>query len=229
MDNRFFASQAAGLISKRAEIRREFGLPADAFVPLFVGRFIDRKCPDVFVKAVAAAAESAPRMVGLMVGDGAMKAETTAWVESHHAPIRMTGFLNQGAITRAYVAADILVVPSTWETWGLVVNEAMACGLPAAVTDGVACAGDLVQDGVTGVVVPVGSVDALARELSRLAGDGTTVERLGAAARTLVGQFDVNAAVAGTLRAIAAVGRASRKRVAHAAADAPAQPTGSLQ
>jgi glycosyltransferase involved in cell wall biosynthesis len=209
VDNRFFFAQAEALQTDRASVRREFGLPEDAFVALFVGRFVGIKRPDVFVQAVAQAASQSSQVRGLMVGDGPRRSELSAWVDAHQAPITFSGFLNQTQIPRAYAAADVLVLSSTSETWGLVANEAMASGCPAAVSDGVGCAGDLVRHGETGIVTPVGGVDALASELVRLASDRSALERLRKAARQEVARFSVDAAVSGTLEAVAAVRRAA--------------------
>src|SRR5207244_12686497 len=80
------------------------------------------------------------------------------------------GFLNQTEIARAYVAADVLVLPSDGhETWGLAVNEAMACGLPAIVSDAVGCAPDLIEEGKTGFTFPFGNSEQLARQLETIA------------------------------------------------------------
>jgi glycosyltransferase involved in cell wall biosynthesis len=79
-----------------------------------------------------------------------------------------TGFLNQSEMSRAYVAADVLVLPSISETWGLVVNEAMACGLPAVVSDAAGCAPDLIEAGKTGFTFPAGDPAQLAQRLASL-------------------------------------------------------------
>jgi len=81
-------------------------------------------------------------------------------------PASFAGFLNQSKMPSAYVAADVLVLPSDGgETWGLVVNEAMACGLPAIVSDAVGCAPDLIDEGQTGFTFPMGETKALADRL----------------------------------------------------------------
>ena len=70
------------------------------------------------------------------------------------------------------------MLPSAGETWGLVVNEAMACGVPAVVSEAVGCAPDVVENGVTGAVFADGDVDGCARALeSVLTLDGATVRR----------------------------------------------------
>ena len=101
-----------------------------------------------------------------MVGDGELRAVCEGFVQSHSLPVQFSGFLNQGAIVQAYVAADCLVLPSdSGETWGLVVNEAMACGLPAIVSDAAGCHLDLIQPGQTGSVYPQGKVASLTQTL----------------------------------------------------------------
>jgi glycosyltransferase involved in cell wall biosynthesis len=221
VDNAFFAAAAERLRPSRVELRRAFGLPPDAFVPLFVGRFVERKRPDLFVDAVTRAA-GGRRVVGLMVGDGPDHSAIEASIRAGNAPVKLCGFLNQGEIARAYVAADLLVVPSTWETWGLVVNEAMASGLPCLVTEGVACAGDLVVPGESGSVTPVGDVVAMSTAIGRLADNPATRLALADGARRRVAHFDIDAAVNGTLRALAALARPERATSA-TPADGPAR------
>ncbi|WP_425507198.1 glycosyltransferase family 4 protein [Thermomonas carbonis] len=98
--------------------------------------------------------------------------------------MHFAGFLNQSEITAAYAAADCLVLPSDHgETWGLVVNEAMACGLPALVSDQVGCAVDLIVAGHTGDVFPCGDVAALSAMLARHGRNREGLADMGAAAR----------------------------------------------
>jgi len=161
----------------------------------------------MFVRAIEKAAALCPDICGLMVGDGPLRPQAEQLARAASARIRFSGFLNQSEMAAAYAAADALVVPSEWETWGLVVNEAMACGVTAIVTDGVACAHDLVVSGQTGEVVRVASLDDLVDRLLRLARDGGRRTELAANARRHVAHFDVGVAVDGTLRAMDAVGR----------------------
>jgi len=121
-------------------------------------------------------------------------------------PVSFTGFLNQTEIAQAYVAGDCLVLPSDYgETWGLVVNEAMVCGLPAIVSDRVGCGPDLVEEGITGSIFPFGDVDALAKKMIDLASDSRKAEEMGQRAKQLVLQnYSVEKAVEGTMKAIEA-------------------------
>src|SRR5439155_17973994 len=108
-------------------------------------------------------------ITGLMVGDGPMRSQCEDFVARNEAPIRLAGFLNQSEIAGVYVAADALVLPSEGETWGLAVNEAMACGRPCFVSDQVGCGPDMIAEGINGAMFPCGNSDWLAGLLRQYA------------------------------------------------------------
>lgn len=162
VDNQRFATQADTLRSARRDLRKRWRIPEDAFCVLFCGKFIDKKRPMDVVKAAQLFWNENPAsdLHLLFAGAGelgsalrascsvAFDAERPADVSS--APLRsgppasFAGFLNQREISQAYVAADCLVLPSDHgETWGLVVNEALASGLPCLISEACGCAEDL--------------------------------------------------------------------------------------
>ena len=167
VDNEAFRSAAARYRAERHAIRAQRGLDPDARVVLFAGKFIPVKRPTDFVEAVALLAQRMPDVQGAMVGAGPMEEEVQAAIARSGAPVRRLGFFNQSEMPEAYALADVLVLPSTTETWGLVVNEAMACGVPAVVSDTVGCSPDLIDPGETGEVFPMGDTEALADALER--------------------------------------------------------------
>lgn len=202
VDNDFFGDAADRARTRRLALRQRWGLKPEATVFLFAGKFISLKRLFDFIEAVAHAAQANPAVEGLMVGDGPLRPEVETAIEQRKAPVRLCGFLNQSAISEAYAAADALVLCSEGETWGLVVNEAMAAGLPAVVSDRVGCADDLIRDGETGYVYPCGAVPALTAILGRCAAAVPALSRMGKAARRLVANYSVARAVDGTLEAI---------------------------
>jgi glycosyltransferase involved in cell wall biosynthesis len=202
-----FGHDSTSLEGRRAELRAQWGLSASDAVFLFVGRFVAMKRPMDFVRAIQAAAAHREGIAGLMVGDGPMRAECERAVRDGRAPVGFTGFLNQSMVAQAYVAADALVVPSTSETWGLVVNEAMSCGRGALVSDGVGCAPDLVEPGATGFVFPIGDVDALYGKLVACASDRSALAALGANAKARIAGHAIPAAVHGLTDALSRVTR----------------------
>jgi glycosyltransferase involved in cell wall biosynthesis len=167
VDNARFTSEALRLRGGegRAAQRRAIGATAEDFVVLFAGKVQDRKCP---IDAVRAVARVGPSTVLLMAGDGPLVAACQA--EAQRLGLRLTwlGFLNQTELPRAFAAADCALVPSTWETWGLIVNEALASGVPCVVTSGVASAPDLIVEGETGHVVAAGDTGAMAARLAEI-------------------------------------------------------------
>ncbi len=162
VDNNRFAIQAESIRGQRSEVREQWGIPRDAFCVLFCGKFIPKKRPLDLVKAAQLLLRSHPdlKIHLLFVGSGELGAELRAncnivfdaenpnlSLVTRHSPLpnaSFAGFLNQTEVSRAYVAADCLVLPSDYrETWGLVVNEAMASGLPCIISDQCGCAEDL--------------------------------------------------------------------------------------
>lgn len=190
VDNAQFAKQAAALRSQRMELRRRWGIADDAFCALFCGKFIAKKRPiDLIAAAQVLRSDGRlPNIHLLFVGSGELDRELrqscqvvydaeTAGAASSASPVpsksrateppaSFTGFLNQTEISRAYVAADCLVLPSDHgETWGLVVNEALASDLRCLVSDACGCAEDLVGQKLS---FPMGDRKALAAKLEQL-------------------------------------------------------------
>lgn len=164
VDNTRFASQAEAARVHRLELRRKWAIPDDAFCVLFCGKLVRKKRPvDLIAAAEFLLKGQRPFKVHLLfVGSGELGSELRGRCEvafdqeaeghvsssgtSSRPPASFAGFLNQAEISKAYVAADCLVLPSDFgETWGLVVNEALASGLPCAVSKACGCAEDLAR------------------------------------------------------------------------------------
>lgn len=171
----------------RPGTRRAWGIEEDAIVVLYCGKLVAWKRPQDLVDAVA----GLDGVEVVLAGDGPLRPELEARARDLGCAdrVRFLGFVNQEALPGVYAAADVLVLPSEDEPFGLVVNEAFACGLPAVVTDACGAAGDLVSDGETGFVVPVGDVPALRSRLDLLARDGTVRDELGRKARARIAEW----------------------------------------
>lgn len=225
VDNERFARQAAEHRTERRQLRGAWDVPEGATCFVFAGKLEPKKRPLDLLRAVGLARATVPVHL-LVVGAGELMEEARALAEAESLPVTFTGFLNQTEITRAYVAADCLVLPSDFgETWGLVVNEAMACGLPALVSDRVGCRPDLIVEGETGRSFPFGDVDALAARLVEAASDPSGLRRMGRAARERVGAYSAEAAVEGTLEALRYLAGAGRLERSPAAGRPPAPGT----
>ncbi|WP_048437960.1 glycosyltransferase family 4 protein [Caenimonas sp. SL110] len=207
IDNDRFASNARLLAPERDALRKAWGIAPGATCFVYVGKLESKKRIFDLLAATAILAKEAASFHVLVVGSGELMAQAQAQVGQAHLPVTFAGFMNQSEITRAYAAADCLVLPSDFgETWGLVVNEAMACGLPAIVSDRVGCAQDLVTPGETGHIFAFGDITALAACMKQSVADPAALAAMGARARERVHtRYGIDQAVKGTVDAIAFV------------------------
>jgi len=170
VDNDAFARAATALRPQRAVLRAKWGIPDNAFVPLFCGKLIAKKRPLDLVAAAAGRPGGGAPWHLLFAGDGELAPAVRDALAAHGVAGTVTGFLNQSEIAAAYVAADCLVLPSdAWETWGLVVNEALSSGLDVVVSDRCGCAPDLAAPLGPEHVFPSGDTAALRRSLETVA------------------------------------------------------------
>ena len=183
IENERFANQGDNLRSQKLALREKFHLDPPTITFLYCAKFVAKKRPLDLLQAIAGL-KGQGKITGqvLMVGDGELRPACEAFVQKHELPVQFTGFLNQAKIVAAYVAADCLVLPSdAGETWGLVVNEAMACGLTAIISDQVGCHTDLIVSGQTGWTYSLGNIDQLGDRL-------TTAIDLGSSGLTAMGK-----------------------------------------
>ena len=205
VDNERFARSAAPFehADARAAARRNTGIDPSAFAVLFTGKLVERKRPLDVIRAAARA--SIPTTV-LVAGSGPMEPAVRDEADRLGVQLKMFGFLNQTELGRAYAMADCLALPSDHsETWGLVVNEALATGLPVVVSDAVGCAPDLAPDGVTGRQFPLGDVGALAEQLDAVGRALPLTAETRARCRAAVAGHAFAAMTAGLVRACRSV------------------------
>lgn len=152
-----YARAADDARARAAEVRRARELPERYL--LLVGRLVEAKGVSDLLAAHAALGPDAPELV--VAGEGPLR----SLVEE--APrVRVLEFQRTADLIELYALADRLVVPSRDEPWGVVVNEALACGTPVVASAAVGAAEDLIREGIDGTIVPTGDVDALAEALA---------------------------------------------------------------
>lgn len=167
VDNHRWRETAARLAPERAAIRAAWGIAPEAACVLFAGKLIPKKRPADLVAAARLVQATHPRLHLLFAGDGELRRDLEDTLRQPGSPpSTFTGFLNLNDIPRAFVAADVLVLPSDfWETWGLVVNEALAADVPCIVSDRCGCAEDLARPIDPALVFRAGDCADLARAL----------------------------------------------------------------
>jgi glycosyltransferase involved in cell wall biosynthesis len=117
--------------------------------------------------------------------------------------VRFLGFVNQTQLPSTYTACDLLVLPSSYDAFGVVVNEAMLCGCPVAASDHVGAARDLIAHGRTGFVYPCGDLDALAALLRQATRADTKLSVIGRAARARMESWSPRENIEATVSAVA--------------------------
>ena len=190
----------------RDAVRRRWEVPKAAPVVLFCAKLQPWKRPQDVLHAFARANLASPYLV--FVGDGAMRSTLESEAESLGISdrVRFLGFVNQSGLPETYTASDLLVLASEYEPFGVVVNEAMLCGCPVMVSDRVGARFDLVREGETGFVFPMGDVGALSELLRECLQSPNLLKRLSQAARDRMASWspaqNLEALVAALERAI---------------------------
>lgn len=203
VDNEWFRRRATVLAGR--ELRRKHGIDSEVRLVLYAGKLSCEKRPLDVVSGLAKLRCDGAPVEFLVAGTGALEDELRHLCEASNLPLHALGFQNQTAMPGVYAAADVLVLPGQ-ETWGLVCNEALACGVPIVVSDGVGCGPDLAADARVGRVYKLGDADALAHALGSVLGAPAN----DAAIRSAVDPYGLDTAVEGVESAIDQVAHAAR-------------------
>jgi glycosyltransferase involved in cell wall biosynthesis len=143
--------------------RARFGIRPDRRLMIYSGRLVPVKRVDLLIDAFAAIADRRPEWDLLIIGDGPLRAELQSRLpERLRSRATWTGFMDdQTTVSALYRAGDVLVLPSEYEPWALVINEAAAAGLAIVASNIVGAAAELVRDGVNGHIFASRNLDQL--------------------------------------------------------------------
>ena len=179
-----------------AEIRKRLSLPSGRLL-LYVGRFIKVKGIDVLLSAYARLREEMGEDVPKLLLLGGTEEQLDSLCGPGPRPgVLCRGFQKPEAVVDYYRAANLLVLPTLGDSWGLVVNEAMARGLPVVTTDRCGAGLELIEPGKNGFLVPAGSVDALAEAIQ----NGLMLPDAAAAAKNTASRYTIEAMTNATAR-----------------------------
>ena len=207
VDNAWFAERAAA--ADVPALRASLGLAPGRPVVLFASKLQARKHCDHLIEAYARfiagrTTEDTPYLV--VAGDGEERIQLEQQVRALGLQdVRFAGFRNQTELPGLFALADVFVLPSRHEPWGLVVNEAMAASCAVVLSSDVGSHADLVTEGVEGCVFPVGDVDALTAALQRVFTTPQTVAAMGEAAQRRIATWSFEQDVQGLRAALAHV------------------------
>lgn len=191
--------------AQRQDVRRELGLGAGTVI-LYLGRLVEAKDVQLLLRAFQILEDKCPGAELVIAGEGPQRAilENLAR-DLGLRRCHFLGLVQPDDAPRIYAVADIFALPSREEPWGVVVLEAMACGLPVVVSDKVG-ARDLVDEGDTGFVLPAGDARVWADALGALEADPARRLRLGANGAETIRRNDYEMCVHELRRALCAAG-----------------------
>jgi len=175
-NERFFDSPNRNYSEQAHKWRRSLGFSSDDIVLLFAGKFEPKKDPRILIDAVLQLNSKSNRTSSskyiqlLLVGNGILESDIKR-MSSGTEYIKMLPFQNQLKMPIVYRIADIFCLPSLGpgETWGLAVNEAMACERPVITSDKVGCATDLITNGKNGFIFKAGNIESLKIAIRKIA------------------------------------------------------------
>ena len=167
--------------------KSKLGISLDKPVILFASKLIPRKRPWDLLQAYHRLQLSGVQATLLFVGSGSEMERLRAYTIQHNLQdIYFLGFQNQTMLLQFYAIADVFVLPSENEPWGLVINEAMCAGLPIIATEEIGAVADLVQHGENGFVFQTGDIENLACYLYLLIMNDTLRQRMGQCSLTRI-------------------------------------------
>ena len=200
VDNDWWRAEAARV--NRHTVRASWGLDNEEKIILFCAKLQPWKRPLDLLRAFAAA--EIPCSTLLFAGDGPLRGriEAEARALGLSQRVRVLGFVNQSQLPAIYRASDVMVIPSEYEPFGLVVNEAMLCGCAVIASNKVGAVRDLIFPGRTGYVYPCGDTRALAAALRKAFAETGRLSEIGHAAGERIEQWCPSASAAALREAI---------------------------
>jgi len=202
VDNRLFAEIAGQVRQNAADYRRKLSLPSRYF--LFVGRLVPEKGVFDLLDAYARLDEHLRAEVGLVfAGDGPGRSSLEEQARKiAKGVIRFAGFVQRNELAKYYALAEMLILPTHSDPWGLVVNEAMACGLPIVLSNVAGAAADLVRDAGNGRLLPPADVAALTAAMRELGSDQIRCHEMGVRSQQHIANYSPEAWAAGAAQAL---------------------------
>ncbi len=210
VDNSLFAAQAENARAHATQFREKLKLPA-RFI-LFVGRLVPEKGVFDLLEAYAKLESGLRSEVGLVFAGDGVSREELAQRAKRISPgmVCFPGFAQREDLAGLYALAEALVLPTHSDPWGLVVNEAMACGLPIIVSSVAGCSADLVEDGWNGYVVPPRDSEKLSVAVDSLARQPELKPRMSARSSERIRNYSPQACADGLAAAAISAGTEAR-------------------
>jgi glycosyltransferase involved in cell wall biosynthesis len=203
VDVEFYATLAHAARQHALEVRARHALPSRYF--LYAGRLVPEKGIFDLLAAYAKLEPGERSQMGLVfAGDGASRLQLQERAAAiNPGCVRFCGFVHREELAELYALAEALVFPTHSDPWGLVVNEAMACGLPIIASEVAGCVRDLVENAENGFVVSPGNVGELVRAMRILLSNPAAAREMGASSALRIQAFTPETCAEGFSKAVA--------------------------
>ena len=213
VDNDYLNGRCRRYRTRRKRLRRFFGIGPDSFVVLGVLKLAEREDPMTLLLGFVRFLESCPEAHLLLVGDGPLKRSIENVIEEKRIlNVHLPGYVPYSRLALFYGISDVFVHPPLRESWGVSVNEAMACGLPVVVADTVGSRADLVKPGKTGFVFERSNPQALATRLVELSRNPDSRRLMGKRAQELIADWNYDGTEKSLVDALEAIAQERRLR-----------------
>lgn len=201
VDNGFFSKSDEDYRVSRECVRSNFDIGSDQFVVLVSSKFIKLKRIADVVQACALISKEYINLKLLLVGSGPEYEEILKLAKGFsHLNAIFAGFRNQSELPGIYSAADVFVLSSENEAWGLALNEAMAAGLPVVASDQVGAVPDLVEGKGTGIVYKCGDINELKAAIEKMMIDAKFRTECAKRSRELISNWDAKVCANGFVK-----------------------------
>lgn len=206
VDNDRITAAVESHASSAGEYRRELGLIDDRPLILFASKLTANKRPGDLLVAYSTLRQQGKAAALMFAGSGTEEARLRDYVEQHAVPdVHFMGFKNQSELAKLYAIADIGVLASRNERWGLVVNEYMCAGLPLLISDRIGAAADLLEEDGNGFTYRCGDLSEMTAKLNALVMDARLRARMGVRSKSLINGWSFRECLVGVKAALADV------------------------
>ena len=194
VDNKQFQTEKLKFSKNINELKTELQVDSDKKIILFSGKYIEVKRPLDLLEAFKML--NNPDYLLIFVGEGKLRKQMEDYVKQNGLQnVLLTGFVNQSQISKYYAIANVFVMCSEMETWGLSLNEAMNFELPVVISSTCGSSFDLVKDGVNGYIFQKSDVNELAKKIESVLLSEENLRKMGKESLEIINQYSIDVIV----------------------------------
>ena len=203
VDNKIFIEKSLKIKSDKEKFKQNFNIANEKII-LFIGQLIGRKGVEYLIDAYKILKDEYDGICLVIIGDGDLKNQLEeSCANKQIKDVHFTGWVSEEEKIAYYSIADLFVLPTQKDVWGLVINEAMCCGLPVISTNAAGCAVDMIIPGENGLIVDVDDADQLYSAMKEIILNDELARKMGERSSEIIeNEFTLNKMVEGFTSAI---------------------------